>query len=73
LKTKLTVTIDKRLLPNAKHYARSRGLSLSRFFENALREMGADEAGSFSRRWRGKFSLAGHDDERDRALTQKYV
>jgi hypothetical protein len=65
VKTKLTVTIDERLLPKAKQYACSRGLS--RLIENALREMGADEAGSFSRRWRGKFALAGRDDERYRA------
>jgi post-segregation antitoxin (ccd killing protein) len=73
VKTKLTVTIDEQLLPKAKQYARSRGLSLSRLIENALREMGADQAGSFSRRWRGKFSLGGRDDERSRALTKKYV
>ncbi len=73
MKTKLTVTIDERLLPRAKQYARSRGLSLSRLIENALRDMGADEAGSFSHRWRGKFSLAGRDDERYRALTKKYL
>jgi hypothetical protein len=73
VKTKLTITIDEPLLPRAKQYARSRGLSLSRLIENALREMGADEAGSFSRRWRGKFSLAGRDDERSRALTKKYL
>jgi hypothetical protein len=73
VKTKLTVTIDERLLPGAKQYARSRGLSLSRLIANALREMGADEAGSFSRRWRGKFSLAGCADERSRALAKTYL
>jgi hypothetical protein len=69
----VTVTIEERLLPKAKQYARSRGLALSRLIENALREMGGDEAGSFSRRWRGKFALAGRDDERYRALTKKYL
>jgi hypothetical protein len=73
VKTKLTVTIDERLLPKAKQYPRSRGLSRSRLIENALREMGADEARSFSRRWRGKFALAGRDDEWYRALTKKYL
>ncbi len=73
MKTKLTVTIDERLVPKAKQFARSRGLSLSQLIENALREMGADEAGSFSRRWRGKFLLARHDDARYRALAKKYL
>jgi len=73
VKTKLTVTIDERLVPKAKQFARSRGVSLSQLIENALREMSADEAGSFSSRWLGKFSLADRDDERYRALTKKYL
>jgi hypothetical protein len=73
VKTKLTVTIDEQLVPKAKQFARSRGVSLSQLIENALREMGADEAGSFSRRWLGKFSPADRDDERYRALTKKYL
>jgi hypothetical protein len=73
VKAKLTVTIDERLLPKAKQYARSRGLSLSQLIENALREMGANAAGSFASRWRGKFSLAGRDDEGYRALSKKHL
>ena len=73
MKTKLTVTIDEHLVPKAKRYARSRGLSLSQLIENALREMGAGEAVSFSRRWRGKFRVAERADERYRALAKKYL
>lgn len=73
MKTKLTITIDEHLLPKAKRYARSRGLSLSRLIENALREMGADEAASFSHRWRGKFLPSDRDDERYRTLAEKYM
>ena len=73
MKTKVTVTIDERLVPTAKRYARSRGLSLSQLIENALREMGAGEAATFSHRWRGKFQSAGRDDERYRALARKYL
>lgn len=73
MKTKLTVTIDEDLVPQAKRHAHARGLSLSQLIENALREMGAGEAVPFSQRWRGKFRLAGREDERYRALGRKHL
>jgi hypothetical protein len=73
MKTKLTVTIDEHLVPKAKRYARSRGLSLSQLIENALREIGAGEAATFSQRWRGKFRPAARHDERYRALAKKHL
>jgi hypothetical protein len=73
VKTKLTVTIDEHLVPKAKRYARSRGLSLSQLIENALREMGAGEAASFSQRWRGKFRPVIREGERYRVLSKKYL
>ena len=39
MKQKLTVTVDAELLPVAKRYARSRGVSLSSLVEQSLREM----------------------------------
>ena len=74
MKTKLTVTIDEDLLPNAKRYARSRGLSLSQLIENALREMSAaGNSAPFSQRWRGKFHTAERGDARYRALAEKHL
>ena len=73
MKTKLTVTIDEHLVPKAKRYARSRGLSLSQLIENALREMGAGEAMPFSHRWRGKFRPTRRRDTRYRVLAKKYL
>ena len=73
MKTKLTVTIDRDLVPQAKRYARARGLSLSQVIENALREMGAKDATSFSERWRGQFRPAARTDARYRALAGKYL
>ena len=72
MKTKLTVTIDEDLLPRAKRFARSRGVSLSQLIETALREMGAEEV-SFSKRWRGRFRPAARDDERYKRLAKKYL
>jgi post-segregation antitoxin (ccd killing protein) len=73
MKQKLTVTIDRELVPRAKRFARERGVSVSSLIEGALREMTADEADtSFSAKWRGRLVLAEHDDARFRALIEKY-
>ena len=73
MKTKLTVTVDRDVLPKAKRYARSQGRSLSSLIEDALREMAKAEKPSFVDRWRGKFEPAERDDERYRALARKYL
>ena len=73
MKKKLTLTVDAELLPKAKRYARSRGVSLSSLVEEALRGMASEEAPSFVDRWRGQFQAATRDDERFRALAEKYL
>ena len=73
MKTKLTVTIDKDLLPRAKQHARSRGQSLSQLIENALRKIDAEGRPSFSQQWRGKFRPAKRNDVRYRKLAEKYL
>jgi hypothetical protein len=73
MKAKLTLTIDSALLPKAKRYARTRGVSLSSLVESALRDL-ADEGGgeSFVERWRGTMTLAERSDDRFRALMERY-
>ena len=74
MKTKLTVTIDRELLPQANRYARARGLSLSGVIEANLRRLSAgDETKWFASRWRGKFAPAERADERYVALAKKYL
>lgn len=73
MKTKLTVTIDRDLVPKAKRYARRRGVSLSSLIETALEEMTRPEdARSFVDEWRGSMALADRTDDRYRALADKY-
>lgn len=73
MKTKLTVTIDRDLLPRAKRYARERGVSLSSLIEEALETMtGMEKTGSFVERWRGAMRLVEQEDERHRQLMDKY-
>ncbi|MDE2765971.1 MAG: DUF6364 family protein [Chloroflexota bacterium] len=73
MKQKLTITVEAGLLPAAKRYARSRGVSLSSLVEQSLREMAGEGASSFTSRWRGKFRAAVHDDPRYDALARKYL
>ena len=73
MKSKLTITVDSELLPRAKHYARSRGVSLSSLIEASLREIAVDDTPSFASRWRGRFEAAPRDDSRYEALSRKYL
>lgn len=73
MKQKLTITVDAELLPVAKRYARSRGVSLSSLIEQSLREVAGGHAPSFATRWRGKFRAAERDDPRYDALAKKYL
>ena len=73
MKKKLTITVDGELLPRAKQYARSRGVSLSSLIEASLRELAAAEAPSFASRWTGRFKVARCDDGRYEALARKYL
>lgn len=72
MKTRLTLTVDRELLPAAKRYARERGVSLSALVESALREMTGGDAATFAERWKGRLVLSERGDERYRALTEKY-
>lgn len=73
MKTKLTLTIDEKVIPKAKECAQSRGISLSQLIETFLREVSAGEQETFSQRWRGRFEPAERDDERYRALAKRYL
>ena len=74
MKQKLTITVDTELLPRAKRYARSRGVSLSSLVEQSLREMTGEGTSSFASRWRGKFRAADRkNDPRYDALARKYL
>jgi len=73
MKARLTVKIEEDLIPQAKRYARSRGMSLSQLIETSLRGVIKDEELQFSQRWRGRFEPAGQDDERYNSLAKRYL
>ena len=73
MKQKLTITVDAELVPSAKRYARSRGVSLSSIVEKSLREVATERDESFSSRWRGRFQAAERNVPRYDALEGKYL
>ncbi len=73
MKRKLTITIDEELLPVAKQYARSRGVSPSSLIKSSVRVMAAEHTPSFASRWRGRLQQAGRDDARYEILARKYL
>ena len=73
MKKKLTITVDAELLPTAKRYARSRGVSLSSIIEDSLRMLSEELEPSFVERWRGRFKPASREGDRFRALADKYL
>lgn len=73
MKRKVTITLEADLVPRAKRYAASQGVSLSSLIEEALDRITARPQTGFVERWRGGFVLADRDDDRFRALTAKYL
>ncbi len=73
MRAKLTVTVDERLVPEAKRYAQRQGTSLSRLIEQALRDVGASPTPTFSARWRGRFKPSGRRHKRYRLLVKRYL
>ena len=73
MKKKLTITLDAELIPVAKRYARSFGVSLSSLIEQSLRRATNSEAPSFASRWRGKLRPAKRAGPRYEVLEKKYL
>ena len=74
MKKKLTITIDAGLVPVAKRYAHSQGLSLSALVERSLRELAEPDAPTFTSKWRGYFKTEeSENDARYSYLSRKYL
>ncbi len=73
MKNKLTVAIERDLIPKAKAYAKEHGTSLSEIIEKTFRKLPTGKEISFSRRWRGKFTAACKKEDRYKKLAEKYL
>ena len=74
MKTKLTVTIDENLIPEAKAYAKSQGVSLSHVIEEMLIKLTAQKSQkSFASKWRGRFKASKKDSDRYKTLSERFL
>ncbi|HWP60617.1 MAG TPA: DUF6364 family protein [Candidatus Acidoferrales bacterium] len=73
MKTKLTLTIEEKLIPQAKRYAEAKRVSLSGLVEKALENLTQPKETPFSTRWRGKFKTSRRSSARYKALSRRYL
>jgi hypothetical protein len=73
MKNKLTVTVEKDLIPKAKAYAKLHGISLSEIIEETFKKLSARKGVSFSDKWRGKFTVTRKNECRFKKLSEKYL
>jgi hypothetical protein len=73
MKTKLTLTIEKDLIPRAKRFAQARGDFLSCLVEKAIHNVIQTDRTSFSTRWSGKFKASRRRSGRYKLLSRRYL
>jgi len=73
MKTKLTLSVDKNLIPKSKVYARRFGKSVSQLVEDLLREKIEQSEIRFSAKWQGKFTIEHKDSPRYKKLADRYL
>ena len=73
MKNKLTVTVEKELIPKAKAYAKLHGISLSEIIEETFKKLSGRKGASFSDKWRGKFTVVRKNEHRFTKLSEKYL
>ncbi len=74
MKAKVSLSIEKDLIPKSKQFAKRAGMSLSQLVELLLRETIEDngDAPTFSQRWRGKFASPNREEVRFKKLKDRY-
>ncbi|MBX2817647.1 MAG: hypothetical protein KTR24_16680 [Saprospiraceae bacterium] len=82
MSTKLTLTVDKTIIAQAKKYARNSGRSLSEIIENYLKVLTSEERRDLSevspvvKSLKGSFKapkVFDYKEELTKALTEKYI
>ena len=72
MKTKLNLTIDKKLIPRSKKYAKKKGKSVSQLVEDLLKNAISKDKDKFSEKWLGKLDLTNQNDKRAESLKKRY-
>lgn len=72
MKTKLNLTINSRLIPRSKNFAKKNGKSVSQLVEELLISALEEEKETFSSKWLGKLNKPNKTDERTTYLKGRY-
>lgn len=72
MKTKLNLTINSKLIPRSKLFAKKQGKSVSQVVEELLAKALEEDKSSFSNKWLGKLALNGKQSSRADYLKNRY-
>lgn len=72
MKTKINLTINSKLIPRSKNYAKKNGKSVSQLVEELLIKVLSEEQNSFTSKWTGKLKISKGNDERTQFLKNRY-
>ncbi len=77
MKSRLSLTVDPRVIRQAKRVAKKRNMSLSGLVESLLEEASdsspkANPSRTFSQRWKGKLEVTARDEARFEGLATKH-
>lgn len=72
MKTKINLTIDSKLVPRSKRYAKNKGKSVSQLVEELLEKALEQDKINFSEKWLGKLDVASEKDIRTQYLKNRY-
>ena len=72
MKTKLNLTINSKLIPRSKLFAKKQGKSVSQVVEELLAKAIEEEQNSFSDKWLGKLVLNDKQSNRADYLKNRY-
>lgn len=72
MKTKLNLTINSKLIPRSKLFAKKQGKSVSQVVEELLAKAIEEDKSSFSDKWLGKLTLSDKQSNRSYYLKNRY-
>ena len=71
-KSKLNLTINEKLIPRSKMFAKKQGKSVSQLVEELLIKALDEEKNNFTKKWLGKLSVSDKKDSRTEFLKDRY-
>lgn len=72
MKTKLNLTINSKLIPRSKLFAKKKGISVSQLVEELLEKTLEQDKNNFTDKWLGELNLTEGEDTRFKYLKERY-